>query len=108
MNSTISKIVDYACKVAEPEQIILFGSMSNGNHNVFSDIDLLIVSENTLAKKHIVGMITSYTRELSLKADVLVYSKSEIENEMHRPNSFIAAILKSGKLVFEDKKRLTL
>lgn len=101
MKRTLSKIVDYAAKVTEPEQIILFGSMSNGSHNVFSDVDLLIVVDNTFSKKDIAAVITSYARELSLKADVLVYSGSEIENESKKADSFVSAILKSGKLVFE-------
>ncbi len=106
MKRTLSKIIDYAAKVTEPERIILFGSMPNGSANVFSDIDLLIVLKNTLAKKDIAAKIANYTRELSLKADVLVYSESEIENESHKANSFVAAILKSGKIVFENKKIL--
>ena len=101
MNTTLSKIVDYAAKVAEPERIILFGSMSDGSHNVFSDVDLLIVMDNTFSKKDIAAMVTNYARELSLKADVLIYSGAEIENESQKANSFISAILKSGKLVFE-------
>lgn len=101
MNRTLSKIVDFAVRVAEPERIILFGSMANGSANVFSDIDLLIILENTFAKKDIAAKIVSYTREMSLKADVLVYSESEIENERHKINSFVATILKSGKLLFE-------
>ena len=48
MKRTLAKIIDYAVRVAVPERIILFGSMVNGNANVFSDVDLLIISENTL------------------------------------------------------------
>lgn len=108
MKRTLSKIIDYAARLAEPERIVLFGSMANGSANVFSDIDLLIVLENKnlLAKKDIATKISTYVRELSLKADLLVYSESEIENERHKPDSFIANILKSGKIVFENKKKI--
>lgn len=107
MKRTLSKIIGYAAGVAEPERIILFGSMACGNANVFSDIDLLIISENTLPKRETAAIITSYARELSLKVDVLIYSASEVEKERQKAHSFVGAILKSGKPVFENKRVLT-
>jgi predicted nucleotidyltransferase len=108
MNKTLTKIVDYAVRIADPEKIILFGSMANGNSNHFSDIDLLIISENSFTKKEITAKIESFTKELSLKADILFYSGSEIEDELRRNNSFVNAIFKSGKIVYENKNALTL
>ena len=100
MKRTLEKIIDYAATVAEPEMIILFGSMANGKTNAFSDVDLLIVSENILRKKAVSTRIASYASELSLKADVLIYSKSEIERECQKTNSFIGEIMKSGEIVY--------
>jgi len=73
MKMTLQKIIDYAVEIAEPEIIILFGSMANGMINSFSDVDLLIISENTWMKKDIIAKIVSYSSELSLKIDVLIY-----------------------------------
>jgi predicted nucleotidyltransferase len=99
---TLQKIIDYAVGIAEPEMIILFGSMANGMINSFSDVDLLIISENTWMKKDIIAKIVSYSSELSLKIDVLIYSRSEIEKKSQKSNSFIAAIIKSGKVVYKN------
>lgn len=101
MKRTLKKIIDYAVRVSEPEMIILFGSMANNNDNVFSDVDLLIITDNAFIKKDIIEMITSFASELSLKADVLIYSRSEIERESQKSNSFIASIIKSGKVVYK-------
>lgn len=103
MKNTLGKIIDYAARITDPEEIILFGSMSTGKANWFSDVDLLIISENPAIKKEVVARVRSFSRELSLKSDVLIYSKSEIEMETKRPNSFIAAIIKSGKIVYEKR-----
>ncbi len=102
MNNTLGKIIDYTVRIAEPEEIILFGSMSNGNANLFSDVDLLIVSNNPAIKKEVAARIRSFSRELSLKTDILIYSKSEIKSETQKPNSFISAIIKSGKIVYKN------
>ncbi len=102
MNNTLRKIIDYAVRVADPEEVILFGSMNNGKANLFSDVDLLIVSNNSAIKKEVAARIRSFSRELSLKTDILIYSKSEIKIETQKPNSFIAAIIKSGKIVYKN------
>ena len=74
--------------------------MSNDGANSFSDIDLLVISEDLFIKEHIKTSVISYANELSIKADVLVYSESEIEREHQKNNSFILAAIKSGKIVY--------
>lgn len=106
MKNTLGKIIDYAARIADPEEIILFGSMGTGKANWFSDVDLLIISENPAIRKDVAARIRSFLRELSLKSDVLICSKSEIEMETQRPNSFIAAIIKSGKIVYKKTEYL--
>ncbi len=101
MKRTILRIVDYTVAISEPERIILFGSMSNDSANSFSDIDLLVISEDLFIKRYIKTSVTSYSNELSIKADVLVYSESEIEREREKPNSFITAAIISGQVVYE-------
>ena len=102
MKNTLRKIIDYAARIADPEEIILFGSMNSGKANSFSDVDLLIISDNPAIKKDVAARIRSFSRELSLKSDVLICSKSEIERETQKPNSFIGAIIKSGKSVYKN------
>jgi len=100
MKRTLERIVDYAAGISEPEMIILFGSMATGKANVYSDVDLLIITDNIFIKKDIIAMVKIFSNELSLKADVLVYTRSEIEGGAKEPNSFIEAIMKSGKVVY--------
>jgi len=104
MQRTLEKVIDYTAVVAEPEQIVLFGSMADGKFNARSDIDLLIISENSAIKEEVVAKIESYSNDLSLKVDALFFSRSEIEREGQKPNSFITAIVKSGEIVYEKMK----
>ncbi len=100
MNNTLRKIIDYAVRISDPQEIILFGSMSTGNVSAFSDVDLLIVSDNPSIRKESAERIKSFSHELSLKADVLIHSRSEVDRETENPLSFISAIVKSGKVVY--------
>lgn len=101
MKKTVDKIINFAVKIADPELIILFGSMAKGTDNASSDIDLLIVSEDSSMKRNIIDLVGNYARELSLRADVLVFSRSEFESVCQIPNSFASAIAKHGKIIWK-------
>ena len=100
VNRVIERIVYYAAKVSDPEEIILFGSMANGTHNVHSDLDLLIVVDERIEKSQIAGLVKRYAYELSIAADVLVHTKQEVRESGARPNSFLAGVITSGKIVY--------
>lgn len=99
LQNTIDKIVQYAVYVTEPEEIILFGSLANKTANVFSDVDILIISD--MNKKEAVSKIRNYVYQLSLKTDVLIYSRDEFEKQMNLPVSFLKAVQKAGKTVYK-------
>ncbi len=102
MKKTIERIVSYAVQVAEPEKIFLFGSMANGANNIHSDLDLLLVTDKDfLLKKQISEQIKQYAQELMLAADVLIYSETELESAAQEKHSFLAGVLKTGKIIYQ-------
>lgn len=105
MKKTIDRIIEYASQIADAEQIILFGSMANATNNVHSDLDLLIVSEDVFFKKQTIEKIKQFASEFSVSADILIYSKQQIETESEQDFSFISGILKSGKIVYQNDKK---
>ncbi len=106
MKTTINKIITHTVNVARPEKIILFGSMARGEYNMHSDIDLLIIVRDLSEKKNIIESVTNYCREISLKADVLVFSADGIAKRSPEDGSFISAVLKAGKVVYNGGKIL--
>lgn len=103
MKKAIERIVAHAVRVSEPEEVILFGSMANGTNNVYSDLDLLLVlpADADFSRRQIIEQVTQYARELAVKADVLVYSKREVEKASEQPNSFLSSILKTGRITYK-------
>lgn len=102
MEKTINRIVKYAVRVAEPDKIFIFGSMANATNNTHSDLDLLLVADKDfLLKKQITEQIKQFAQELALDADVLICSKSEMENAAQVQHSFLAGVLKSGKVIYQ-------
>jgi predicted nucleotidyltransferase len=101
VKKTINKIINYAVEVAQPENIILFGSVAEGKNNVHSDVDLLIVTDNTYLKPYFVKQIKGFAREFSLAVDVLIHSRKELENASLNSSSFLGNIVKCGKIIYK-------
>jgi len=104
VNRVIERIVDYAAKISDPEEIILFGSMANGTHNVHSDLDLLIIVNEAVEKLRIAGLVKRYAYELSLAADVLVRTKDEVRESGAEPASFLNGAITSGTIVYRQRR----
>jgi predicted nucleotidyltransferase len=98
---TLNKIISYAVNICDPEMIILFGSMAGSGYDVFSDMDLLVITENSICKKDSARSIESYINEFSLKADILIYSRKELEAETVIPYSFMQGVYNSGRIVYQ-------
>jgi predicted nucleotidyltransferase len=101
MTGALEKIVSYAIHVTEPEMIILFGSVARGTNNVYSDIDLLIITRQSYRKKELEMQISSFAKEYSLKADILISTPREIEKEALKADSFLSSVMKSGKILYQ-------
>jgi uncharacterized protein len=102
-----SKIDDIVFRIVNnfnPEQIILFGSYAKGTPNNDSDLDLLIIKETDLPR---------YKRGLDIRLsligtkvpmDILVYTKSEFENEKKEKYSFLNSAIKNSLVLYERAK----
>lgn len=101
MEKTISRIVEYAGKIADPISIHVFGSMATGSYNQYSDLDLLIVTEHEAPSKQICELVKVYAAQFCLSVDVLVYSTDRLNAAAEQPHSFIASIIKTAKKVYE-------
>lgn len=101
INKTFNKIINYIKVVADPETVILFGSFAKENNNLYSDIDLLLIMEDVYLKKILENQISHYISELSLKSDILIHSKKEIEIANTYPFSFLSSIIKEGKIIYQ-------
>ena len=51
MQKALAAIIDYVVYIAKPEKVLLFGSYARGDNNVYSDIDLLVITRHNYMKK---------------------------------------------------------
>ena len=89
-----------------PEQILLFGSLANGEVDESSDIDLVIVKdtkERFIDRLHRVRLIT----RPEAGVDFFVYTPEEIKTMAQRKNKFLLTeILGKGQVLYERNKQM--
>ncbi len=80
-------------------KIILFGSLADGNVDIYSDLDLLVIMPSEKSGKE--WMDTIYDKvERGIAADIIAYNHEEIE-EKSLSSSFLGNVLKSGRVIYE-------
>lgn len=107
-DSYIQEIINKLSKL-NIKEIILFGSMNNGNFDDESDIDLLIIldidkipetyEEKMKMKLELRKAIRTINRKVAI--DLLVYTKKEFELIKKEGNNFFQNIIKNGKKLYE-------
>ena len=106
MKRALERIISYAVELARPEKIILFGSLTDGTDNLYSDVDLLVVTESSYLSKELELRISSFAKEHALEADVLVRTPSQLAQAALNPLSFLATAVNHGQIVYEKACRL--
>jgi len=77
--------------------------MADNTMNEFSDVDLLIIGANLNDQKNIIAKLRSFANDMSLKIDILIFSKDTFNVELDKPNSFAAAVYRQGKLIYKKE-----
>lgn len=101
----INEIATQIVKAVNPQKIILFGSYAHGHETDDSDLDLLIIIQNSdlpLYKRS--RIIRKYLRGITdVPRDIVVYTQKEIEEWAAVKFSFISNILTYGKTLYENQ-----
>ena len=100
----INEIVSKIAMSINPKKIILFGSYAVEKAKDDSDLDLLVVVEDSALpyykrarsiRKHLWGIS-------DIPKDIVVYTEKEINEWQGVKSSFIANILAYGKVIYEN------
>ncbi len=98
---TIEEVKIRLVKVYAPSKIYLFGSYAWGAPTEDSDLDLLIIIDESEEKRHKRGKPGFEALwGMCISKDLMVYTKDEVEKLAADPASLIHKILKDGKLLY--------
>lgn len=91
-------------EVADPDQIILFGSAARGEMGPHSDIDLLVIKKGAVRSRDIVSDIYMRLYGIGLAVDLIVVSPEQVEKYRESPYLVINPALREGIVIYDAKK----
>jgi predicted nucleotidyltransferase len=99
--SLARRIID----LANPRQLILFGSHSTETAREGSDIDLLIVADRptgeTRSRRREIARIRRGLPPLGIPIDLLLFTPDEVEKWRNTTNHVVSDALREGKVLYE-------
>lgn len=97
LNAAVHALIQAAPHV---EKIILFGSQARGDADEDSDWDFLVIEPVVENRAHEMVRLRRALRPLRLTADVLVYSRDEVNQWSHQTGTALYWASKEGRVVY--------
>jgi predicted nucleotidyltransferase len=100
VQNEIESITAQLIEKYKPEKIILFGSAARGDATPDSDLDFLIIKNDTPYKGRDRMIEVSRLIDRNLPADFLVYRPEEFEKRLAMGDPFLELVVAEGKVLY--------
>jgi len=101
----LSDITARIVEAVDPEAILLFGSWARGDAGADSDVDLIVVEGEPFgadrSRLRELARVGQALRRVSVPADILLYSRQEVDRWRRSPNHPIGRALREGRVLYE-------
>lgn len=99
-SDVLGRVVQRIREVADPLQIILFGSAARGEMKPDSDLDVLVVMPNGTHRLEATLMLYRNVRGVGVPVDILVTTPEVLERHRNNAGLIYKTILKEGKSLY--------
>lgn len=96
----LGEVVQRIVAVAQPDQIILFGSAVRGEMGPDSDLDLLVIKSGVEHRGRLASEIYRRLIGIPVPVDVLVVTPENVEYLRDKVGSVVAPALREGRVVY--------
>jgi predicted nucleotidyltransferase len=101
LESKIRHIVDVLNRGLGPRKIIVFGSYARGNANPDSDLDILLVMDDSANRRETAVAAYRLLGPIGISKDIVVVTESDIRDFGTLPGTVLQPALAEGKVVYE-------
>lgn len=102
-NPNITPIIERICEIAHPEKIIVFGSVSRGENNSTSDLDILIIKSGPYDPISLIGDIYVNLHGIKQSVDIVLCSPEDVAKSKNNQYSVLYPALKEGKIIYDTE-----
>jgi predicted nucleotidyltransferase len=99
--ATLKEVVRRIVKVAEPDQVILFGSAARGQLRPNSDFDLLIVKSGVSDTYELTRHLHAHLFDIRMPVDLIVATPEEIQASRYK---MLGQIYTQGRRVYSSSQ----
>ena len=89
----------------QPEKIILFGSHARGDAGPDSDVDLLVITNETYgpnnSRHKAMARLWRLLADIPASKDIVLFTNAEVEQWRTAKNHLVARAIKEGKVLYE-------
>jgi predicted nucleotidyltransferase len=100
----VEQIVQAIVRAVNPDRILLFGSRARGTSSPDSDLDLLIVEDQSFtagrSRRKEMARIWQALPDVAVPTDILLFSREEFEHWSHSRNHVIGRAVREGQLLY--------
>ena len=96
----IEKVAQRLGDASQAESVVLFGSYARGNPSENSDVDFLVIAPSDQPRFKRSRKLYQLFNPYPFGMDILVYTPEEVEQDGSNPLSFVASVMKEGKIVY--------
>ena len=98
----VEAVVQRLIAVARPRKIILFGSYVRGQTHQDSDLDVLVVTDDSVQDPHTESVrLRRSLHDIDMPMDILAIPVSEYERLRHRWDLIYCEATENGRVVYE-------
>lgn len=94
---TVREVIRRVVRVAEPDRIILFGSVVRGEGREDSDFDLLVIKSGVVRKREVARRIYRELVGVGVPVDIVVVTPEEIEEYRGNVGTIIQPAMEEGR-----------
>lgn len=99
----LQEIISRIVAVANPYQLILFGSAARGEMESESDVDILVVVGDPTHRRTLARRIYRHLHGLGVPVDVVVATQDDIRQFGQKNGTILLPALREGVVIYETR-----